>query len=98
LDEEMLVNELLEVEPTPAELNAEFADWTVSFLADADPQGTEALDIFDASVEMITQWCLEQFTIEEKFALAQRLTDSGLTFAGQIGQDAATGVAQALTP
>ena len=77
--------------------NAVFADWVLGFLTAADPQGEDALQIFDESVQLISQWCVSNFTDDEKAALASHLADPGLTFASSFGEDAAAFVAATIT-
>jgi hypothetical protein len=76
--------------------NAQLADWLVNFLVEADPADSYAQDIFDMSLGMLTQWCLDHFSAQERAMLVQRLTDPGLTFACDIGAGAAEGVVAAL--
>jgi len=96
IGEEALVGELLEEEPSLAEQNATLADWLMNFLATANPESSEALETFDASMELIVQWCLDNFSDEEKTALIQRLNEPGFSFASAIGQEAAANLVTAL--
>ncbi|MDO8629296.1 MAG: hypothetical protein Q7R41_02285 [Phycisphaerales bacterium] len=76
------------------EENQQFADWFVNYIATGDPKDEEGEKLFQMIVESLTQWCVDHFTVDEKKALADRLSDPTLAFASEPGRlEAATVVA-----
>ena len=89
---ESATDELLDAESE----NALVADWFVEYLAKANPIGSQEIEDFNIIVDGLTQWCVDHFTADEKKALAERLSDPTLTFAGDAGAKSAAGVIESL--
>ncbi len=54
------------------------------------------MDEFQVVVDSLTQWCVDHFTANERKALAERLSDSTLTFADEVGAKAAASASESL--
>ncbi len=91
-------SETVASEQDPAEVNQEIADWLVAYLSTADPMGGTEVEDFEFIVDELTQWCVDSFTVDEQNGLADRLSDSTLSFASEIGANAAALMAAVLNP
>jgi len=78
--------------------NAQFADWFVNCLTTADPPDNPAEADFRAAVDSLLLWYVDHFTAAERVALAERLSDPPLLFAGEDRSATARGVVRALVP
>jgi hypothetical protein len=76
--------------------NQELADWMVHYLTSADPIDAAGVDDFQTIVGGLTQWCVDHFTVDEKKALGERLSDPALAFASNAGAAAASEVLELL--
>lgn len=81
-----------------ADENAQFSDWFVNYLTTASPADSAAAEVFTVLVDSLEQWCVDQFTPDERAALAGRLSDPLLGFASQAGSQEAARSAAMLWP
>jgi hypothetical protein len=95
-DAEMLASAGAEPVATVDE-NAHFADWFVNYLTTGDPADSSSEEDFRTIVDSLAQWCVDQFTVAERAALAARLSDPTLTFVSEAGAKSAAGVVEALS-
>jgi len=76
--------------------NGTVADRFIAYITGADPQGDAEADDLVTVVDTLTQWCVDQFSRQERRALSRRLSDPALEFASDLAAAAADDAAAVL--